>query len=92
LLRLPLSLLRLPLSLLRLPLSLFRLGSLGVLGVLGAGALGGGAGGGELGCTLGGLAGSGRVISGLTSWALAIAADAQISAAKVIDKAPTLIF
>jgi len=75
--------------LLRLPLSLFRLGSLGVLG---AGALGGGAGGGELGCTLGGLAGSGRVISGLTSWALVIAADAQISAAKVSDKAPTLIF
>jgi len=74
--------------LLRLPLSLLRLGSLGVLG---AGALGGGAGGGELGCTLGGLAGSGRVISGFTSCALAIADDAQISAAKVSDKAPTLI-
>jgi hypothetical protein len=83
LLRLPLSLLRLP------PPSLLRLGWLGVLG---AGALGGGAGGGELGCTLGGLAGSGRVISGFTSCALAIAADAHISAAKLSDNAPTLIF
>jgi len=65
---------------------LLRLGSLGVLG---AGALGGGAGGGELGCELGGLAGSGR--SGFKSCALANAVDAHISAAKASDKAPTLI-
>jgi hypothetical protein len=70
---------RLPLSEPRLPLSELRLGSLGVLG---AGALGGGElGGGELGCTDGGLDGSGRVISGFTSWPRAIVATVQSTAA-----------